>query len=91
MENVENVRCYCFNPLCKSSIFGSKKDITVFEPLTRVLTEKLRCKECNEELVSKPALKLKIQIDGCLHDAVQVEHPIDDKHSISYLFEPISH
>ncbi len=90
MENVEIVRCYCFNPLCKSSIFASKKNTTVFEPLSRVMSEQIRCKYCNEELVSKPLLKIKNQINGCLHDDVQADASVVDKNSISYLFETIS-
>jgi len=73
MENVEIVRCYCFNPLCKSSIFASKKNITVWEPLERVLSEPIRCQDCNTDLISKPALEIKIQINSCLYKPVPME------------------
>ena len=73
MENVEIVKCYCFNPLCKSSIFAPKKNITVCEPLDRVLSEPIRCKDCNSVLISKPGLEIKIQIENCLYQTETLE------------------
>ncbi|WP_345106338.1 hypothetical protein [Mucilaginibacter panaciglaebae] len=66
MENVEIVKCYCFNPLCKSSIFALNKNITIWEPLERVLSEPIHCKDCHTVLISKPVLEIKIQVDNCL-------------------------
>jgi hypothetical protein len=67
MKNVEIVNCYCFNPKCKSSIFSSGKNITVYAPLSSVLSQPIHCEECNSELVSKCTLELKSQINKSLN------------------------
>lgn len=67
MNGSEIVNCYCFNPLCKTSIFSSKKDIAVAKTLFDVLTRQIVCKNCNSELISKPVLQIKIQIVSTLN------------------------
>jgi len=82
MKNVEIVNCYCFNLLCKNSIFGPKGNIAVRVPLSRVLSEPIRCKECNSELISKPTLELKQQIDNCLHKHAPTEPEENSKEKV---------
>jgi hypothetical protein len=79
MENVEIVKCYCFNPLCKSSIFAPNKNITVWEPLERVLSEPIHCKDCNAILISKPVLEIKLQVDNCLLCKPEIEPIVTTK------------
>ncbi|MDB5030793.1 MAG: hypothetical protein JWP71_1514 [Mucilaginibacter sp.] len=81
MKNTQIVNCYCFNPLCKSTIFGSKENIAVRIPLSRILSESIHCKECNSELISKTTLELKQQIDHCLlkHTSVELKENTKEK------------
>lgn len=67
MKNTEIVNCYCFNPMCKSSIFESTKDIVVHETLTRVMSGPILCTTCKSELVSKPVLEVNMQIYNSLN------------------------
>ncbi len=85
MKNAEIINCYCFNPVCKSSIFASNENIVVRVPLSRVLSESIRCKECNSELISKPTLELKQEIDNCMHKHVPVEPEEDTKEKVFIL------
>ena len=86
MEKVEFVKCYCFNPLCKSSIFASNKNTTpVCEPLERVLSERIVCKECNSDMVSKPGLEMKSQIHNCLFQPVTSEPIVISKDQLYIL------
>jgi hypothetical protein len=67
MDNIDIVNCYCFNPLCKGSIFASKKYKVVYHSLACVLSNPFFCEHCNSELVSKPVLEIKLQISYCLN------------------------
>jgi hypothetical protein len=53
------INCYCFNPACTASILNVKKFSPIIMPLSKVLTERVCCQECGEELVSKPLLEIK--------------------------------
>lgn len=85
MKNAEIVNCYCFNPLCKNSIFGSRENIAVRIPLSSALSEPIRCEECNSELISKPALELKQHIDNCLHTHAAAESEENTKEKVLIL------
>jgi hypothetical protein len=54
-----NINCYCFNPACSASILNVKKFSPVIMPLSKVLTERVCCQECGEELISTPLLEIK--------------------------------
>jgi hypothetical protein len=54
-----NVNCYCFNPNCTESILNAKNYLPVKMLLSVVLTEKVCCQACGEELVSQPLLEIK--------------------------------
>jgi hypothetical protein len=66
MDNIDTVNCYCFNALCKGSIFASKNYKVVYHSLARVLSNPIFCGHCGSELISKPLLEIKLQISHCL-------------------------
>jgi len=67
MDNIDFVNCYCFNPICKESIFASENYKVVYHSLACVLSNPIYCESCNSELVSKPVLEIKLQINHCLN------------------------
>lgn len=54
-----NINCYCFNPACTASILNAKKFSPIKMPLSKILTERVCCQKCGEELVSRPLLEIK--------------------------------
>jgi len=67
MEHSKLINCYCFNPLCKRSIFSINTCVAVQAPLSKVLSDPIYCAGCKSELVSKPTLEIKSQISSCLN------------------------
>lgn len=77
----ETINCYCFNPSCSSSIFYPATCIIVKKDLRQVLTGSILCKECKNELISKPVLEMKNVISKSLAPSVR-------KYKFKYSLEP---
>ncbi len=78
MKRNESVKFYCFNSNCKSSILNFDSCITLEVPLYRALTETIYCQECFEELVSKPVLEMKIQLNELMNGGQSYKSMIID-------------
>jgi len=66
MSYSETVNCYCFNPECGKSIFKANYFAAVQEPVSKVLSQKLFCKNCNSEMINKPVLEVRSQLNALL-------------------------
>jgi CheY-like chemotaxis protein len=66
MTYSNTVNCYCFNALCDESIFKIPSSAVIQAPLSKVLSQPLHCKSCNSELVAKPLLEMRSQINRSL-------------------------
>lgn len=60
------VNCYCFNSQCDKSIFRIPGSAVIKEPISKVLAQTLYCESCKSELVAKPLLELRTQINKSL-------------------------
>lgn len=67
MNNQYIVNCYCFNKSCNKSIFHISTCVAVRVPFSKVLSEKLYCQDCGEELVSKQLLNMRMEIDDLVN------------------------
>ena len=63
MNYSETVNCYCFNSQCEKSIFKIPSSAVVKESISKVLSQTLYCKSCESELVAKPLLEMRTQIN----------------------------
>jgi len=66
MAYYEVVNCYCFNSQCNESIFKIPASAVIKAPVSKVLSQSLHCKSCNSELVAKPLLEMRTQINRSL-------------------------
>ena len=66
MSYSNTVNCYCFNPQCNSSIFKAKYFAAIPESVSKVLSHTLFCKSCNSEMIAKPTLEVKSQLNRLL-------------------------
>ena len=72
----DTVNCYCFNPKCDMSIFRAASSAIIKEPISKVLSQALFCKACQSELVAKPLLEMRAEIN----------HSLSRKHKLKAIF-----
>ena len=66
MGNIDTINCYCFNYECPDSVLHKGISAVVRVPFAQVLKETSYCKVCNEGLVPKPILEVKMKVRNML-------------------------
>ncbi len=69
MEPAELVACYCFNKLCKISIFNKKYAVPVYVTEEAALVADIKCCECGGELSNWLELSVGIEVKELLRVA----------------------
>ncbi len=78
MKALERIKYYCFNKLCNSSIYNFDRCTILEVPLSKALEEAIYCNECYEELVSKPILDLRLQLNNLIAEEHSLKSIIID-------------
>ena len=73
MTYYETVNCYCFNSQCEKSIFRIPNTDVIKMPISKVLSQTLHCTSCKNELVAKPLLEMRTQINRSLAGAEKLK------------------
>jgi len=72
MDPTLKVNCYCFNKHCSCSIFHSDSYQAIAIPLQDVLIRPYYCEACREELICKPVLHVRRQLDNLMLSHVTI-------------------
>lgn len=69
MKAAEPIACYCFNKLCKVSIYNRHKAIPRYVPVEIALLHELKCNECGGDLYNWLGLAIDIEVKEMLRVA----------------------
>jgi len=69
MKLAEPIACYCFNKLCKISIYHKKDAVPVYVSVETALLSDMKCHECGGDLYNWLELAIDIEVKEILREA----------------------